>query len=89
MRHWGRIVDATTAARVRIKQGAEPPSTAEVGQVTLQLRELADGLRRTKTLYEVRSDLSGPPGSLSGPPGSVLEPLRQEVAAARTIASPR
>ncbi|MDX3831236.1 FUSC family protein [Streptomyces europaeiscabiei] len=77
-----RIVDATTAARVRIKQGAQPPSTAEVGQVTLQLRELADGLRRTKTLYEVRSDLSGPPGS-------VLEPLRQEVAAARTIASPR
>ncbi|MDX3641930.1 FUSC family protein [Streptomyces sp. MB09-02B] len=77
-----RIVDATTAARVRIKQGAEPPSAAEVDQVTLQLRELADGLRKTDTLYEVRSDLSGPPGS-------VLEPLRQEVAAARTITSPR
>ncbi|MER6156876.1 FUSC family protein [Streptomyces sp. NPDC001868] len=77
-----RIVDATTAARVRIKQGAPPPSTAEVDQVTLQLRELAEGLRRTNTLYEVRTDLSGPPGS-------VLEPLRQEVAAARTIASPR
>jgi uncharacterized membrane protein YccC len=76
-----RIVDATTAARVRIKQGAEPPSTAEVTQVALQLRELSDGLRRTKTLYEVRSDLSGPPGS-------VLEPLRQEVAAARAITSP-
>ncbi|MFE7839059.1 FUSC family protein [Streptomyces sp. NPDC057474] len=76
-----RIIDATTAARVRIKQGAEPPSTAEVGQVTLQLRELAGGLRKTNVLYEVRSDLSGPPGS-------VLEPLRQEVAAARTIASP-
>ncbi|MFM9551332.1 FUSC family protein [Streptomyces caniscabiei] len=77
-----RIVDATTAARVRIKQGAQPPSAAEVDQVTLQLRELADGLRRTETLYEVRSDLSGPPGS-------VLEPLRQEVAAARTITSSR
>ncbi|MEI5524747.1 FUSC family protein [Streptomyces brasiliscabiei] len=76
-----RIVDATTAARVRVKQGAEPPSTAEVDQVTLQLRELAQGLRKTTTLYEVRSDLSGPPGS-------VLEPLRQEVAAARTITSP-
>ncbi|WP_216591076.1 FUSC family protein [Streptomyces brasiliscabiei] len=76
-----RIVDATTAARVRVKQGAEPPSTGEVDQVTLQLRELAQGLRKTKTLYEVRSDLSGPPGS-------VLEPLRQEVAAARTITSP-
>ncbi|MDX2601880.1 FUSC family protein [Streptomyces caniscabiei] len=77
-----RIVDATTAARVRIKQGAQPPSAAEVDQVTLQLRELADGLRRTETLYAVRSDLSGPPGS-------VLEPLRQEVAAARTITSSR
>ncbi|HSX97018.1 MAG TPA: FUSC family protein [Streptomyces sp.] len=76
-----RIVDATTAARVRIKQGAEPPSTAEVTQVALQLRELSDGLRRTTTLYEVRSDLSGPAGS-------VLEPLRQEVAAARAITSP-
>ncbi|WP_371578736.1 FUSC family protein [Streptomyces sp. NBC_01314] len=76
-----RIVDATTAARVRIKQGAEPPSTAEVGHVALQLRELADGLRRTETLYAVRSDLGGPPGS-------VLEPLRQEVAAARAITSP-
>ncbi|MFD9109830.1 FUSC family protein [Streptomyces bottropensis] len=76
-----RIVDATTAARVRIKQGAQPPSAAEVDQVTLQLRELSDGLRRTETLYEVRSDLSGPPGS-------VLEPLRQEVAAARAITSP-
>ncbi|MFM9592486.1 FUSC family protein [Streptomyces scabiei] len=77
-----RIVDATTAARVRIKQGAEPPSTAEVDQVALQLRELSDGLRRTENLYEVRSDLSGPPGS-------VLEPLRQEVAAARAITTPK
>jgi hypothetical protein len=76
-----RIVDATTAARVRIKQGAEPPSTAEVDQVARQLRELSDGLRRTENLYEVRSDLSGPPGS-------VLEPLRQEVAAARAITTP-
>ncbi|MCC9706860.1 FUSC family protein [Streptomyces sp. MNU76] len=77
-----RIVDATTAARVRTKQGAASPSAAEVDQVALQLRELADGLRRTDTLYAVRSDLGGPPDS-------VLEPLRQEVAAARTIASPR
>ncbi|MET9843260.1 FUSC family protein [Streptomyces ossamyceticus] len=76
-----RIVDATTAARVRVKQGAPPPSAAEVDQVALQLRELAKGLRRTDVLYEVRSDLSGPPGS-------VLEALRQEVAAARTITSP-
>ncbi|WP_149823565.1 FUSC family protein [Streptomyces tailanensis] len=76
-----RIVDATTAARVRVKQGAAPPSTAEVDQIALQLRELAWGLRETDVLYEVRSDLSGPQGS-------VLEPLWQEVAAARAITSP-
>ncbi|MEV1081627.1 FUSC family protein [Streptomyces sp. NPDC050211] len=76
-----RIVDVTTAARVRVKHGAAPPSAAEVDQVTLQLRELAEGLREADVLYEVRTDLTGPSGS-------VLEPLRQEVAAARAIASP-
>lgn len=76
-----RIVDATTAARVRVKHGAEPPSGPELAQVTLQLRELARGLRDTETLYPVRTDLTGPADS-------VLEPLRQEVAAARAITSP-
>ncbi|MFJ8111230.1 FUSC family protein [Streptomyces sp. NPDC096132] len=76
-----RIVDATTAARVRVKHGAEPPSQRELAQITLQLRELAEGLRTTETLYPVRTDLPGPAGS-------VLEPLRQEVAAARAITSP-
>ncbi|MEV0642870.1 FUSC family protein [Streptomyces sp. NPDC050619] len=76
-----RIVDATTAARVRVKHGAPPPSSAEVGQVALQLRELAQGVREVEVLFEVRTDLTGPADS-------VLEPLRQEVAAARAIASP-
>jgi uncharacterized membrane protein YccC len=76
-----RIVDATTAARVRVRHGAPPPDPAEVDQVTRQLRELAEGVRRSETLVAVRTDLTGPPDS-------VLEPLRQEVAAARTIASP-
>lgn len=76
-----RIVDATTAARVRVRHGAPPPSRAEVDQVTLQLRELASGVRESETLIAVRTDLTGPPDS-------VLEPLRQEVAAARAIASP-
>jgi endonuclease/exonuclease/phosphatase (EEP) superfamily protein YafD len=58
------------------------PSPAEVGQVTLQLRELAEGLREAESLYGVRTDLTGPAGS-------VLEPVRQELAAARAIASPR
>ncbi len=77
-----RIVDATTAARVRVRHGAAPPSTAEITQVARQLRELAEGVREAETLYEVRTDLTGPAGS-------VLEPLRQEVAAARAITSPR
>jgi uncharacterized membrane protein YccC len=76
-----RIVDATTAAGVRIRHGAARPSSGEVGQVTLQLRELSEGLRKTDVLFEVRTDLTGPSGS-------VLEPLRQEVAAARAINSP-
>jgi len=77
-----RIVDATTAAGVRVKQGAAEPSAAEVDQVVLQLRELSEGLRETDVLFAVRTDLTGPSDS-------VLEPLRQEVAAARAIASPR
>ncbi|MGW3283699.1 FUSC family protein [Streptomyces sp. NPDC001002] len=76
-----RIVDATTAARVRVRHGAAPPSAGEIHQVALQLRELADGVRESEVLVEVRTDLTGPAGS-------VLEPLRQEVAAARAIASP-
>ncbi|MET8407793.1 FUSC family protein [Streptomyces sp. NPDC005195] len=77
-----RIVDATTAAGVRIRHGAPRPSAAEFAQVALQLRELSEGLRETDVLVAVRTDLAGPAGS-------VLEPLRQEVAAARAIASPR
>ncbi|WP_333778906.1 FUSC family protein [Streptomyces sp. IBSBF 3136] len=76
-----RIVDATTAARVRVRHGSPAPSSAEIGQVTLQLRELSDGVRRAEHLTAVRTDLTGPSGS-------VLEPLRQEVAAARAITTP-
>ncbi|MEU9149017.1 FUSC family protein [Streptomyces sp. NPDC048417] len=76
-----RIVDATTAARVRVRHGAPPPPRAEVDQIALQLRELAESVREAETLVAVRTDLTGPPDS-------VLEPLRQEVAAARAIASP-
>ncbi|MFF8729157.1 FUSC family protein [Streptomyces sp. NPDC015171] len=76
-----RIVDATTAARVRVRHGAARPSAAEVAQVALQLRELSEGVRGTETLTAVRTDLAGAAGS-------VLEPLRQEVAAARAITSP-
>ncbi|GGW60082.1 membrane protein [Streptomyces xantholiticus] len=77
-----RIVDATTAARVRVDHGAEPPGPEEVAGIERQLHELADGLRSSEVLVEVRADL---PGDDEG----VLAPLRQEVRAARAIASPR
>ncbi|MFC9590699.1 FUSC family protein [Streptomyces sp. NPDC056944] len=76
-----RIVDATTAARIRVDHGAPAPDPAEVDAVRRELRELADGLRASETLVEVRAEL---PGDESG----VLAPLRQEVAAARAIAGP-
>ncbi|WP_093799957.1 FUSC family protein [Streptomyces sp. Wb2n-11] len=76
-----RIVDATTAARVRVNHGAQPPDESEVAEVAQELRELAEGLRTSDTLVEVRTDLPGDDES-------VLAPLRQEVAAARAVASP-
>ncbi|MDT0436822.1 FUSC family protein [Streptomyces doudnae] len=76
-----RIVDATTAARVRVCHGAPPPTGAEVERVVRHIRELTEGIRRSAVLVGVRADLTGPAGS-------VLEPLRQEVAAARAVASP-
>lgn len=76
-----RIVDATTAARVRIRHGVGEPGLTEVGEVARQLRELSEGLRGSESLEEVSA-------SFTGPQESVLEPLRQEVAAARAIASP-
>ncbi|MCX5391752.1 FUSC family protein [Streptomyces sp. NBC_00094] len=76
-----RIVDATTAARIRVAHGAPDPDPAEVAAVERELRELADGLRSSETLVEVRAEL---PGDENG----VLAPLRQEVRAARAIAGP-
>ncbi|MEV3989807.1 FUSC family protein [Streptomyces sp. NPDC049837] len=77
-----RIVDATTAARVRVSHGAPPPAPEEVADVERQLRELAAGLRTSHVLVEVRTDLEGDDQG-------VLAALRQEVKAARAIASPR
>ncbi|MFD7291327.1 FUSC family protein [Streptomyces sp. NPDC059863] len=78
-----RVVDATTAARVRVDYGAEPPTPAEIAGVERQLRELAAGVRSSEVLVEVRTE--PPPGDEK----SVLAPLRQEVRAALAIASPQ
>lgn len=77
-----RIVDAATAARVRVDHGAPEPEPEEVAEIQQQLRELAEGLRASEDLVSVRTEL---PGDEEG----VLAPLRQEVAAARAIASPQ
>ncbi|WP_327324929.1 FUSC family protein [Streptomyces sp. NBC_01210] len=76
-----RIVDATTAARVRVDHGAEPPTPVEVAAIEHQLQELSEGLRSNVVLVEVRAELEGDEQG-------VLAPLRQEVKAARAIASP-
>ncbi|GHB01898.1 FUSC family protein [Streptomyces termitum] len=76
-----RIVDATTAARIRVAHGAPPPDPAEVAAVARELRELAEGLRASATLVPVHADL---PEDTDG----VLAPVRQEVRAARAIAGP-
>ncbi|WP_406137975.1 FUSC family protein [Streptomyces sp. NBC_01089] len=77
-----RIVDATTAARVRVDHGARPPAPDEVRAVTRELRELAHGLRSSPTLVQVET-------RIEGDDEGVLAPLRQEVVAAREIASPQ
>ncbi|MBD0708980.1 MULTISPECIES: FUSC family protein [unclassified Streptomyces] len=76
-----RIVDATTAARIRVDHGAPPPAPAEVAAVERELRGLAEGVRASATLTEVRAEL---PGDENG----VLAPLRHEVRAARAITGP-
>ncbi|MFI6703871.1 FUSC family protein [Streptomyces sp. NPDC050509] len=77
-----RVVDATTAARVRVDHGAPPPAPAEITAIVRQLRELADGMRSSAVLVEVRAELGGDEKG-------VLAPLRQEVRGARAIASPQ
>ncbi|MFF9346790.1 FUSC family protein [Streptomyces sp. NPDC014734] len=77
-----RVVDAATAARVRVDHGAPEPPAEEVAAIRRQLRELADGIRAGEDLVDVRTEV---PGDDRG----VLAPLRQEVAAARAIASPQ
>lgn len=76
-----RIVDATTAARVRVNHGAEPPVAGEVEGIVRQLRELAERVRSSPTPVRVDAE---PEGEES----SVLAPVHQEIAAALAIAHP-
>ncbi|MEW1633423.1 FUSC family protein [Streptomyces sp. NPDC093801] len=76
-----RVVDATTAARVRVNHGAAAPPPSEVSRIAGQIRELAEGIRSSRTLRRV--DVPPDPEEQS-----VLTPLHQEVVAARAIAQP-
>lgn len=78
-----RIVDATTAARVRVNHGAQPPGPHEVEAIAADLRALAHGIRRVDTPTLLRP--TAPP---EVDETSVLSPVRQELAAARAIANP-
>ncbi|MFI8262359.1 MULTISPECIES: FUSC family protein [unclassified Streptomyces] len=77
-----RIVDATTAARVRVNHGAEAPRAEEVATVIADLRALAEGVRKARTPTQLHP-AALPPGD----EGSVLAPVRHELAAARAIAT--
>lgn len=78
-----RILDATTAARVRIRHGAKPPTPEEVAEVARELEGLADRLRKSVILEKGHANFT------DNSKESVLEPLRQEVGAARAVASPK
>ncbi|MET9638352.1 FUSC family protein [Streptomyces virginiae] len=76
-----RIVDAVTAARVRVNHGAPPPAAEEVAGIARQLRELAVRVRSSTVPVRVEGE---PGGEESG----VLAPVHQELAAARAITQP-
>ncbi|MEU9106780.1 FUSC family protein [Streptomyces xanthophaeus] len=79
-----RIVDATTAARVRVNHGAEAPAPEEVDDLARQLRTLAGDVRSGADAVPLRSEArpQGPDGT------GVLAPVRHEVAAARALTRP-
>ncbi|MFE2724147.1 FUSC family protein [Kitasatospora sp. NPDC059327] len=94
-----RIVEATTATRVRIDHGVPPPPAAEVAAIKLELDELAEALRAgaTDPAPAPRPPAAPPGPSETDPSGTadagteedgVLAPLRREVRAARAIAAP-
>ncbi|MFJ5068899.1 FUSC family protein [Kitasatospora sp. NPDC088556] len=72
-----RIVDTTTATRVRVEHGAPAPSPAEVGAVVRELGDLAGALRGGGPLPEAGPDAL--------PPDCALGRLHREVQAARAV----
>ncbi|MFB6889473.1 FUSC family protein [Kitasatospora sp. NPDC056327] len=75
-----RVVEATTATRVRVEHGVPAPPPEEVSAIAADLAALAGALRSG----------TPPPDPAAEPDGAseVLGPLRREVRAACAIASP-
>ncbi|MEU8936089.1 FUSC family protein [Streptomyces sp. NPDC048409] len=77
-----RIADAITAARVQITHGAPPPLANEADLIALKLRDLAEAVRATAV----------PPTRCTvkdTDKGRTLDPLRQEICAARAVWMPQ
>ncbi|MFF7458096.1 FUSC family protein [Kitasatospora sp. NPDC008115] len=74
-----RVVEATTATRVRIEHGVPAPSPQEVAAIADDLAALAEALRTGAPLPAAPKDATA---------DDVLAPLRREVRAACAIASP-
>ncbi|MGA5821339.1 FUSC family protein [Kitasatospora sp. NPDC094028] len=72
-----RIVDTTTATRVRVEHGAPVPTSAEVAAVTQELADLAEALRTGEPPPPVPDVLA---------PDCALARLHHEVHAARSVA---
>ncbi|MFF2956855.1 FUSC family protein [Kitasatospora sp. NPDC057965] len=88
-----RVVEATTATRVRVEHGVPAPPPQEVAAIAADLAALAEALRTGTPLPAPPDDAPGAPGApaddVSAPPADdVLGPLRREVRAACAIASP-
>lgn len=83
-----RVVDATTAARVRIRHGAPRPAPAESKELSHQLEQLAEDLKEAGTRPAPLSAARTDPLHLDDDTDSPLAPLRREIAAARAVAAP-
>ncbi|MFE6868962.1 FUSC family protein [Kitasatospora sp. NPDC057692] len=87
-----RVVEATTATRVRVEHGVPAPPAQEVAAIAGDLAALAEALRTGNPLPAPPDGApAGPgaaPGGGTGTGDDVLAPLRREVRAACAIASP-
>ncbi|MCX4756273.1 FUSC family protein [Kitasatospora purpeofusca] len=82
-----RVVEATTATRVRVEHGEPAPPPGEVAAIAADLAALAGALRTGTPLPRPDGDATAGAGGATAAP-DVLGPLRSEVRAACAIASP-